>query len=93
MTYREIELTLGIIVTSIHSISHEYLTAKKIFSRWILNNLSIARKKARVDWSKELLQKYDRGVSKHVYDIVTGNKSWIYAHELESKQQSTVGVF
>ena len=25
-----------------------------------------------VDWSKEMIQKYDRDASKHVYDIVTG---------------------
>ena len=40
-----------------------------------------------------MLQKYDRGASKHVYDIVTGDESWIYAYEPESKQQSTVWVF
>ena len=48
---------------------------------------------ARVDWSKKMLQKYYRGASKHVYDNVTGDKSWIYAYELESKQQSTVWAF
>ena len=40
-----------------------------------------------------MLRKYDRGASKHVYDIVTGDESWIYAYESESKKQSTVWVF
>ena len=40
-----------------------------------------------------MLQKYYRGASKHVYDIVTGDVSWIYAYEPESKQQSIVWVF
>ena len=40
-----------------------------------------------------MFQKYDRGASKHVYDIVTGDKSWIDAYKPESKQQSTVLVF
>ena len=40
-----------------------------------------------------MLKKYDRGASQHVYDIVTGDESWIYAYEPESKQQSTVWVF
>ena len=40
-----------------------------------------------------MLQKYDRGAWKHVYNILTGDKSWIYAYEPKSKQQSTVGVF
>ena len=37
--------------------------------------------------------KNDRGASKHVYDIVTGDESWIYAFETESKLQSTVWVY
>ena len=52
------------------------------------HNLSNAQKKARVVWSKEMLH-----ASKHVYDIVTGDESWIYTYELERKQQSTIWVF
>ena len=40
-----------------------------------------------------MLQKYDRGASKQVYDIVTGDESWIYAYEPERIQQSTVWMF
>ena len=75
------------------AVLYEHLAVKKICSRWIPHNLSIAQKKTRVDWSKEILQKYDRSVSKHVYDVVAGDKSWIYAYEPESKQQSTVWIF
>ena len=35
VTYREIEVTLNISGTSIHSILHEHLAVKKICSRWI----------------------------------------------------------
>ena len=42
VTYREIETTLGISGTSIHSILHEHLTVKKICLRWIPDNLPIA---------------------------------------------------
>ena len=83
-------LCRGISGASIHSILHEHLTVKKICSRWKPHNLSIAQQKTRVDWLKEMLQKHDRGASKHVYDIVTGDEWWIYAYEPESKQQSTV---
>ena len=71
----EIETTLDIIGTSVHSIFLEHLTVKKICSRWLSHNLSIAQKKAHVNWSKEILQKNDLGASKHVYDIVTGDES------------------
>jgi histone-lysine N-methyltransferase SETMAR len=91
VTYREVETTLGISGTSVHSILHKQLTVKKICSRWIPHNLSITQKEARVRWSKEMLKKYD--ASKHVNDIVTVDESWIYAYEPETKQQLTVWVF
>ena len=40
VTYHEIETTLAISGTSIHSILHEHLTVTKICSRWIAHNLS-----------------------------------------------------
>ena len=41
------------------------------FSPQFVNRLE----KARVDWLKEMLQKYDHGASKLVYNIVTGDES------------------
>lgn len=93
VTYREIEASLGISNTSVYKILHEHLAVKKLCSRWIPHNLTIAQKKARVDWCKEMLKKYDKGASKNIYKIVTGDESWIYAYEPETKQQSTVWVF
>ena len=72
VTYREIKTTLGISGTTIHSILHEHLTVKKICSRWIAHNLSIAQKRlvsiGRKKCSKNTIA---------VYDIVTGDESWI----------------
>ena len=93
ITYREIEASLGISMTSINKILHEHLAVKKICSRWIPHNLTNAQKKERVDWCKEMLKKYAQGASKAVYNIYTGDESWIYAYEPETKQQSTVWVF
>lgn len=93
VTYREIEAFLGISMTSINKILHEHLGVKKVCSRWIPHNLTEAQKKDRVVWCKEMLKKYNRGGSNAVYNIYTGDESWIYAYEPETKQQSTVWVF
>ena len=60
LTYGEIETTLVISEAILYSILREHLTVKKLSSYWIPHNLSIAQKKARVDWWKEILQKYAR---------------------------------
>ena len=56
VTYREIETTLGISGNSIHSILHEHLTVKKISSRWIPHNFSIAQKNQSIRVAKVLRQ-------------------------------------
>ena len=93
VTYCEIEATIGISSTSIHKILHDHLAVRKVCSRWIPHNLTKTQKDARVDWCKQMLNKFNRGASKDVYKIVTGDESWIYAYEPERKQQSTVWVF
>lgn len=93
VTYREIEASLDISMTSINKILHEHLGVKKISSRWIPHMLTGAQKRARMDWCKEMLKKYEYGTSNAVYNIYTGDESWIYAYEPETKQQSTVWVF
>ena len=55
-TYREIETILGISGTSIHSILHQHFTVKKICSRWIPHNLSIAQKIQSIRVAKVLQQ-------------------------------------
>lgn len=77
VTYGEIETTLSVSGTSIHSTLHKYETVTKICSRWIPQNILIVQEKARIDWSKKIPKKIDRGASKHVYDIVTV-EAWIY---------------
>lgn len=93
VTYQEIQSSLGISPTSVHSILHEHLVVKKVCSRWIPHNLTMAQKAARVNWCKEMLKKFHSGTSKDVYKIVTGDESWIYSYDPETKQQSTVWVF
>ena len=83
VTYREIEAPLGISATSIHSILHKDLTLKKICSRWISHNWTIAQKKCRVDLCKEMLQKYNASKDAHK---ITVEETWICAYEPETKQ-------
>ena len=54
VTYREIELSLGISPTNIHSILHEHLAVKN----FLLAESRIRSKKAIVDWCIEMLEKY-----------------------------------
>ena len=38
------------------------------------------QKYARVDWCKFMLRKFNRGAPKRVWDIVSGDETWIYPY-------------
>ena len=73
ITYREIQTSLGIDMKAIHTILHDHLSVRKLCSRWIPHNLIEVQKQARVKWSKEMLEKFNRGRSNLVYNIITGD--------------------
>lgn len=56
---KEIQQWTGISMTSIHTILYKNLVLRKICSRWISHHLAIAQKKARVDWYKKIIKKYN----------------------------------
>ena len=88
---RTIWNVLELLNSTLYSILHEHLAVKKICSRWISQNLTIAQF---VPFGvKKCWKKNHGGASQDVYKIVTGDESWICAYEPETKQQSTVWVF
>jgi histone-lysine N-methyltransferase SETMAR len=93
ISYGEIEAALGIGSAAVNSILHEHLGVRKLASRWIPHLLSVQQKQDRVDWCKFMLKRFDQCRSKSVAEIITGDESWIYSYDPETKQQSTVWVF
>lgn len=93
VSYEEIEETLGIGSAAVNVILHDHLGVHKLVSRWIPHLLSDDQKRDRVEWCKFMLKRFDEGRSKSVSAIVTGDETWIYSYDPETKQQSTVWVF
>ena len=93
ITVREIEEALGIGSSSVSTILHDHLGLRKISSRWIPHKLTNEQKQQRVDWCRFMISKFDGGRSKSVGSIVTGDETWIYSYDPETKQQSAVWVF
>ena len=69
------------------------LGVKKRRGRLVPHNLSEEQKRGRVDWCSHMLRKFGRGRSSSVWDIVTGDATWVYQYDPETKQQSAVWVF
>ncbi|GBP57293.1 hypothetical protein EVAR_39932_1 [Eumeta japonica] len=74
-------------MSQVHKILHGHLAVRQLRTRWIAHNWTEAQKLCRVDWYREMMQRFAFGDSNAGYDIVTGDKSWIYRYDPESKRQ------
>ena len=93
MTYAEIQDIMKISSGSLTRILHDSPGVRKRCARWVPHNLSEEQKRGRVGWCTSMLRKSDGARSSHVWDIVTGDETWVYQYDPETKQQSAVWVF
>ena len=43
----------------------------------------------RVTWCRSMLERFDGGRSRGIWETLSGNESWIYSYDSETKQRST----
>ncbi|XP_065064059.1 protein GVQW3-like [Rhopilema esculentum] len=85
MTYSMMQDSIKIGAAALHTILHENLQVRKVAACWVPHCFSDEQKEQRVNWCQFMLQKFNEGKSKRVYDIVTGDKSWVYQFDPETK--------
>ena len=74
MTVRELENDLGILKTTVWEIFNKILGMTRVCAKFIPKLLTTEQK----DLRSEIAQ-----------DIITGDKSWVYGYDPETKQQSS----
>lgn len=92
MTYREIQKSLNIDVKAMNKILHgyvklRYVTHIRTIASKTLDPTERLKFKKRIVSSgvkKWFLKKINRSKSNLVYDIATGNETWIYTYEPET---------
>jgi len=72
----------------VYSTVHDDLRCRKVCSRWVPRQLSDDYKHARQTICQEHLDPHAREGDAFLHRIVTGDESWVYHFELESKRQS-----
>ena len=88
LNMEEIGIIRDISTGSVPQILHDTFDYRKISPRWNLKLPTKELKEKRVSCSQKLLQKYDYCDPRSLYEIVTGNESWIKFTETTRKQQS-----
>lgn len=93
VTCRQIEHQLGIGSAAVSEILHQHLRVSKRCARWIPHCLTQEQKDNRVQWCQSMLERFDFGESKRIFDIVTGDETWVYNYDPETKRQSSIWCF
>jgi histone-lysine N-methyltransferase SETMAR len=88
VTVRELEKSVRISDSSIVSILRNHLGMRKVSARWVPHHLNPNQMRARVEFSSFMLEKFDAGASKLVDNIITGDETWVYFYDPETKEQS-----
>lgn len=81
------EMELNISKTSIYRILTEHLGLRKVCSRFVPHKLTDDQKLRRIQHSKDIIKesKKDRNF---LYNIVTGDETWCFQYDPETKRQS-----
>jgi histone-lysine N-methyltransferase SETMAR len=90
VTIRKIALELGMTRYAVDTIIRRDLGFTKKSARWVPRLLTAEQKQARVDWCKFFLDKFNNGQSRTFKMITTGDETWIYNLDPETKSQSMV---
>ena len=84
----QIAESVGISSRSVSNILHDVLGLSKVSATWVPHMLTDEQKCKRVQWCRKMIEKFDRGRSIAVREIVSGDETWIYSFDPETKQQS-----
>ena len=88
LTVLQLGKAIGISTGSIRTILHEKLGLRKVCARWVPHQLSEYQKATRVNWCRTTLARFEGGRSNAVWEILSGDETWVYTFDPETKQQS-----
>ena len=91
-TMQEIEELSGIHSSSVLNILRERLGLCKICARWVPHLLTDEQKQSQVRLASQVIEKYDKCDPRHLEEKVTGDDTWIYHFQPDSKAKNKVWV-
>ena len=89
---QEIEELSSIHLSSVLKILRERLGLCKICTCWVPHLLTNEQKQSRVRLASQVIEKYDKCNPRCLQEIVTGDETWIYHFQPDSKAKNKVWV-
>jgi histone-lysine N-methyltransferase SETMAR len=93
ISYSAIQQSLGVGRLAVETILTQHLHVKKVASKFVPHELTKQQKESRVEFCREMLKKFKNGDSPTVWDIVTGDETWIRQRDPLSVNQRRVWCY
>ena len=77
-------------MSALNEILLHQLGVHKRCTKWVPHQLTEEQKVGRVQWFLTILEKYHSGRANSTGNIVSGDKTWVYQFDPETKAQSSV---
>ncbi|GFR79429.1 histone-lysine N-methyltransferase SETMAR [Elysia marginata] len=89
-TCEEISTETSMSRTSVFRVLTNKLNKKKKFSKWVLHLLTVTdeQKESRVNFSRNFLRRFQTEQNDFLGRIITGDETWVYSWDPETKRQS-----
>ena len=91
LTVREVSEEVGICKSSCHTILTEKLKMHRVAANFVPRLLTEEQKQNRVAVSQELLDRSNT-VENFLKNVITGDETWVYGYDVETKVQSSQWV-
>ena len=93
VTTREIQESLNSRTAATVSALQGHPRVRQRGARWITHSMRDKQLRVKVEWCEFMLREFNGGRSKLTWEGLTGDETWIYRHDLETKMQSVVWLF
>ncbi|KAK3792163.1 hypothetical protein RRG08_055425 [Elysia crispata] len=87
-TCEEISTETSMSRTSVFKVLTNKLNKKKKFSKWVPRLLTDEQKESRVNFSRNFLRRFQTEQNDFLGRIITGDETWVYSWDPETKRQS-----
>ncbi|XP_015189824.1 PREDICTED: uncharacterized protein LOC107073645 [Polistes dominula] len=88
VTERYLVEALGISLGSVSNILTEVLVFKKLWAQWVPYSLTMEIKHIRMRLSQQHLERFRKDKVDFMRRFITMDKTWVYHHDPESKQEA-----
>ena len=76
---------------TIETILHKHLGLRRVCSKLVPHLLSLEQKKHRFQFCHSMLLKYSKTYSRRHSEVITGDETWIYFYDMQTKHRDRNG--